>query len=80
MINNKTFAIVDTTPFTTLTEKIGLLSLQGISAFDYVYASSTPKEEFLSNSNFNLYKGFLGGESSVIKNFGDFVFAQGKKF
>ena len=79
LINNKTFAIVDTTPFTTLTEKIGLLSLQGTSAFDYVYASSTSKEEFLSNSNFNLYKGFLGGESSVIKNFGDFVFAQGKK-
>jgi hypothetical protein len=78
LINNKTFAVIDTTPL-TLTEKVGLLSLQGTSAFDYVYASSTTKEEFLSNDNYNLYKGFLGGESSVIKNFGDFAFAKGNK-
>jgi hypothetical protein len=78
LINNKTFAVIDTTPL-TLTEKIGLLSLQGTSAFDYIYASSTTKEEFLSNDNYNLYKGFLGGESSVIKNFGDFAFAKGNK-
>jgi hypothetical protein len=78
LINNKTFAVIDTTPL-TLTEKIGLLSLQGVSAFDYVYASSITQQEFLSNDNYNLYTGFLGGESSVIKNFGDFAFAQGSK-
>lgn len=79
LINNKKFAVVDTNPPSALTEKLGLLSLQGTSAFDYMYASSTTKEEFLSNDNFNLYKGFLGGESAVIKNFGDFAFSSGNK-
>ena len=79
LINNKTFAVVDLNPPSALTEKLGLLSLQGTSAFDYMYASSITKEEFLFNNNFNLYKGFLGGESSVVKNFGDFTFASGNK-
>ena len=42
-INNKEFVVVDTSPI-TITEKIGLASLQGVSAFDYVYASSITKE------------------------------------
>jgi len=75
-INNKIIAVVDTSPL-TITEKVGLLSLQGISAFDYVYTTSIPKEEFLSKDDYNLYKGFLGASSSVIKTFGDFIFNQG---
>ena len=78
LINNKTFVVVDSNPL-SITEKIGLLSLQGTSAFDYVYSSSITSTEFLANNSFNLYKGFLGGESSVVKNFGDFIFDQGKK-
>lgn len=76
-INNKIIAIVDTSPL-TITEKVGLLSLQGISSFDYIYTTSISKEEFLSKDDYNLYRGFLGGESSVIKTFGDFIFNQGK--
>ena len=75
-INNSVIAVIDTDPL-VITEKIGLLSLQGISAFDYVYTTSIAKEEFLSKDEYNLYKGFLGGASSVIKTFGDFIFNKG---
>jgi len=74
-INNKEFVVVDTSPI-TITEKIGLASLQGVSAFDYVYASSITKEEFAEDKRYNPYKGFLGGESTIIKTFGDFIFNQ----
>ncbi len=74
-INNKEFVVVDTSPI-TITEKIGLASLQGVSAFDYVYASSITKESFAEDKRYNPYKGFLGGESTIIKTFGDFIFNQ----
>lgn len=74
-INNKEFVVVDTSPI-TITEKIGLSSLQGVSAFDYVYASSITKEGFAEDTRYNPYKGFLGGESTIIKTFGDFIFNQ----
>lgn len=76
-INNAVIAVLDIDPL-TITEKIGLLSLQGISAFDYVYTTSIAKEEFLSKDEYNLYKGFVGGTSSVIKTFGDFIFNKGE--
>lgn len=76
-INNAVVAVIDTDPL-TITEKIGLLSLQGISAFDYVYTTSIAKDEFLAKDEYNLYKGFLGGSSSVIKTFGDFIFNKGE--
>lgn len=76
-INNSVVAVIDTSPL-TITQKIGLLSLQGVSAFDYVYTTSIAKEEFLSKDEYNLYKGFLGGSSSVIKTFGDFIFNKGE--
>ena len=74
-INNKEFVVVDTSPI-TITEKIGLSSLQGVSAFDYVYTSSITKEGFAEDKRYNPYKGFLGGESTIIKTFGDFIFNQ----
>jgi hypothetical protein len=74
-INNKEFVVVDTTPL-TITEKIGLASLQGVSAFDYVYASAINEEDFTADKRYNPYKGFMGGESTIIKTFGDFIFNQ----
>jgi hypothetical protein len=74
-INNKEFVVVDTTPI-TITEKIGLASLQGVSAFDYVYASAINEEDFTADKRYNPYKGFMGGESTIIKTFGDFIFNQ----
>jgi len=76
-INNAVIAVIDTDPI-NITEKIGLLSLQGVSAFDYVYTTSISKEEFLSKDEYSLYKGFVGGTSSVIKTFGDFIFNKGE--
>jgi hypothetical protein len=74
-INNKEFIVVDTSPI-TITEKIGLASLQGVSAFDYVYASAINEEDFTADKRYNPYKGFMGGESTIIKTFGDFIFNQ----
>lgn len=79
LINNKTFAVIDENPIPVITNKIGLLSLQGISAFDYVYSSPIETSEFLSNNSFDLYKGFLGGESTIIKTFADFIFQRSGK-
>jgi hypothetical protein len=74
-INNKEFVVVDTSPI-TITEKIGLASLQGVSAFDYVYASSINESDFTADQRYNPYKGFMGGESTIIKTFGEFIFNQ----
>jgi hypothetical protein len=76
MVNNKQFSVVDTSPL-TLTNKIGLVSLQGIAAFDYVYTSAIKDEEFVSNNYFSIYHGFLGSGSFVVKNFSDFIFEKG---
>ena len=75
-INNKSFLVVDQAPLSALTQKVGLISLQGISAFDYIYTAPLSIEEFTSNQPFDPYKGFLGGNSSIVKTFGDFIFNQ----
>jgi hypothetical protein len=62
----------------TLTDKIGLVSLQGISSFDYVYTSSITDDEFVSNNYFSIYHGFLGENSALVKTISDFVFEKGK--
>jgi len=74
-INNKSFVVVDQTPI-SITQKVGLMSIQGVSAFDYIYTSPLTIEEFTSDKIFDPYKGFLGGESSITKTFGDFIFNQ----
>jgi hypothetical protein len=75
-INNKSFLVVDQSPLSTLTQKVGLISLQGVSAFDYIYTAPITIEEFTSNNSFDPYKGFLGADSSITKTFGDFIFNQ----
>ena len=75
-INNKSFLVVDQAPLSSLTQKVGLISLQGVSAFDYIYTAPLSIEEFTSNQPFDPYKGFLGGNSSIVKTFGDFIFNQ----
>jgi hypothetical protein len=75
-VNNQSFLVVDQSPLSTITQKVGLISLQGVSAFDYIYTAPLTIEEFTSNQAFDPYKGFLGGGSSIIKTFGDFIFNQ----
>jgi len=74
-INNKTFVVVDENPI-TITQKVGLISLQGVAAFDYIYTSAVDIKEFTADKQFDPYKGFLGGESAITKTFGDFIFNQ----
>jgi hypothetical protein len=75
-VNNQSFLVVDQSPLSTITQKVGLISLQGVSAFDYIYTAPITIQEFTSNAPFDPYKGFLGADSSIIKTFGDFVFNQ----
>ncbi len=72
-VNNKSFVVVDQDPI-SITQKVGLMSLQGISAFDYIYTSALTPEEFAGDLSFDPYKGFLSGESALTKTFGDFIF------
>jgi hypothetical protein len=73
-INNKSFVVVDQSPIATITEKVGLMSLQGVSAFDYIYTAPLSIEEFVGDKSFDPYKGFLGADSALTKTFGDFIF------
>ena len=75
-VNNQSFLVADQSPPAALTQKVGLVSLQGVSAFDYIYTAPLTIEEFTSNQPFDPYKGFLGGDSAVVKTFGDFIFNQ----
>jgi hypothetical protein len=79
LLNNKTFAVFDSDVNLPLTDRVALVSGSGTVAFDYIYTSPIKKEEFLSNASFDLYKGLIGGESTLIKNFSDFVFSEGEK-
>ena len=76
-INNKTFSVVDSSPL-TLSNKIGLVSLQGAVSFDYVYTASITDAEFVSNQYYSIYQGFLGQESALVKTISDFVFQKGE--
>ena len=81
-LNNQSFVVVDlgdTDPIPTITQKIGLVSEQGVVAFDYVYSSPLTVEEFTASDNFDPYKGFLGGTNSIVRTFGDFIFNQNSK-
>ena len=79
LINDKTFAVVDRNPITPMTNRVALVSGAGTVAFDYIYTSPTSKEEFLSNSAYDIYGGVFGGQSTLIKSFADFVFSPGTK-
>ena len=72
-VNNKSFVVVDQSPI-SITQKVGLMSLQGVSAFDYIYTAPLSVEEFVGDKSFDPYKGFLGAESALTKTFGDFIF------
>ena len=72
-LNGKIIGISDSSPV-TLTDKIGIASLQGATSFDYVYTAGLTKAEFASTSSFDAYSGFLSTNSSMVKSFSDFVF------
>lgn len=72
MFNNEIIYASDNSPL-ELTEKVGLLGIEGTSSYDFVYTSSISADEFTKNETYNLYQGFLSGNSTLVKNFGDFV-------
>lgn len=77
-LNGKIIGVTDSSPL-TLTNKIGIASLQGTTSFDYVYTASLTKEEFGSTTSFDAYAGFLSTNSSMIKSFSDFIFNKSDK-
>jgi hypothetical protein len=77
-VNNKTFVVADQSPI-SITQKLGLASLQGISAFDYIYGSTIDAKEFTRAESFDPYQGYLGGGGFISKTFGDFIFNQKTK-
>lgn len=77
-VNNKTFVVVDQSPI-SITQKLGLASLQGVSSFDYIYGSTIDSKEFTRSESFDPYQGYLGGGGFISKTFGDFIFNQRTK-
>lgn len=74
MFNNTTFAIHDKTPL-AITKKFALCSFQGPVSYDYVYAKPISDPEYTQNAPYNLYQGYLGANSAIVKYFSDFVFS-----
>lgn len=74
MFNNTTFTIHDKSPL-AVTKKIALCSFQGPVSYDYVYAKAISEEEFSQNKAYNLYQGYLGANSAIVKYFSDFIFS-----
>jgi len=74
MFNNTTFAIHDKTPL-TITKKIALCSYQGPVSYDYIYVKPISDSEYTQNQSYNLYQGYLGANSAIVKYFSDFVFS-----
>jgi hypothetical protein len=72
-LNGKIIGVTDSDPI-TLTNKIGIASLQGTTSFDYVYTANLTKEDFGATTSFDAYAGFLSTNSSMIKSFSDFIF------
>jgi hypothetical protein len=77
-LNGKFIGVTDNSPI-TLTNKIGIASLQGVTSFDYVYTAGIDKKEFSSTTSFDAYAGFLSTNSSMVKTFSDFVFNKSDK-
>ena len=74
MFNNTTFAIHDKEPL-AITKKFALCSFQGPVSYDYVYAKPISDPEYTQNAPYNLYQGYLGANSAIVKYFSDFVFS-----
>jgi hypothetical protein len=74
MFNNTTFVIHDKTPL-AVTKKIALCSYQGPVSYDYVYTKAISEEEYTQNKAYNLYQGYLGANSAIVKYFSDFIFS-----
>ena len=74
MFNNTIFAIHDKTPL-AITKKIALCSYQGPVSYDYIYVKPISDSEYTQNQSYNLYQGYLGANSAIVKYFSDFVFS-----
>ena len=77
-LNGKYIGVSDDSPI-TLTNKIGIVSLQGTTAFDYIYTSSLTKNDFGKLDSFDAYQGFLSTNGALVKTFSDFIFTKSDK-
>ena len=70
--NNSVITATDSAPL-TLNNRIGLIGIQGESAFDYVYAASLKKEDFAGSYSYDNYGSYVGGATELKNVFGDFT-------
>jgi len=78
MVDNTVIYATDMDPLTA-TNKVGLCSIDGNSRYDYIYTSPISIQEFLEDKTYNLYSGFLGSNSILVKRFADFIIQKGSE-
>ena len=70
--NNTIITATDNEPI-SITNKIGLISISGEVAFDYVYSCVLNKEDFFNPSSTDNYGSYLQSTGAIKNVFGDFL-------
>ena len=70
--NNTIITATDSEPI-SITNKIGLISISGEVAFDYVYSCVLNKEDFFNPSSTDNYGSYLQSTGAIKNVFGDFL-------
>ena len=75
MIDNTEILAIDKDPIAT-TNVAGLVAGIGTVRYDYMYTSPITDEEFNTKEVYNPYKGYLGQNSFLVKQFSNFVLSK----
>lgn len=75
MIDNTEILAIDKNPIAT-TNVAGLVAGIGTVRYDYMYTSPITDEEFNTKEVYNPYKGYLGQNSFLVKQFSNFVLSK----
>ena len=70
--NNTIITATDDEPI-SITDKIGLISISGEVAFDYVYSCVLNKDDFFNSSSTDNYGSYLQSTGAIKNVFGDFL-------
>ena len=70
--NNTIITATDNEPI-SITNKIGLISISGEVAFDYVYSCVLNKDDFFNSSSTDNYGSYLQSTGAIKNVFGDFL-------
>jgi hypothetical protein len=70
--NNTVITATDNEPI-SITNKIGLISISGEVAFDYVYSCVLNKDDFFNSSSTDNYGSYLQSTGAIKNVFGDFL-------